>query len=336
MPQSITGAWRGFSLLKQADIKTAEPVDTLLYFSGDPAEPEANQFYVNSDEVTGELMPTKHRLLNRKLAVKHKGKGFPHVVGLFASMAMGKDTATQVGMTTAYNHKIEVDKTVVELSYRTMVENDGFAQFLYKGVACVGFQLSCQRDGFLEIEADLVGSASEATDATEKPDMVDESYLTYGDAKFFKGGAFDGAAVTGGTELSASMEDFTFSFKNNGKAVYICGDNSGQAGRVQRGQKYDMELKAKFELENQSHRTDFLAGTEFIGYIPLIGGVANGTAHYGVELIFPRIVYKAAKKGATDGTLDVAADFQVLSDPDHGPLVINVTNLQAASYLAAA
>jgi hypothetical protein len=336
MPKSNIGAWRGFSLIKQADIATAKPVNTLIYFSGEPAEPEADQFYTNSDEITGELLPTVHRLLSRKMAVKHKSKAYPHLVGLFASMAMGKDTPAMVGATTAYKHKLEIDKTIAELPYRTMVEHDGFSQFLYAGVACVGFQLSGQRDGFVEMEADLLGSAAEAADVTAKPARVAESYLTYGDVNFLKGGAYDGTAVTGGASLSASLIDFTFAFKNNGKGVHLMGDPTGKFGRIQRGDKYAADLKMKFEIEDQTHRTDFLAESEFVGFLPLVGGVANGTAHYGVELIFPRLAYKAVKKGVDSGNLVVSADFEVLSDPVYGPFIIHVTNMQQASYLAAA
>jgi hypothetical protein len=334
MPKSIIGGWRGFSLTKQIDIATAKPVNTLLYFSGDPIEPEADQFYVNSDEVTGELLPTVHRLLSRKLVGKHKSKAYPHLVGLFASMAMGKDTPTAVGATTAYKHAIAIDKTIVELPYRTMIENDGANQYLYPGIACSGFQLSGSRGNFVEFEADLMGSGVESADATAKPARVAESYLAYGDIKFSKGGAFDGTAITGGTDLSASLLDFTVGFKNNAIGAHLCGDQSGKIGRVQRGNKYAVELKAAFELEDTSHRTDFLAETEFVAYIPIVGGTANGVAKYTVEVIFPRVVYKAAKKGLDNGTLKVGGEFEVLSDPVYGPMILNVINMQAASYLA--
>jgi hypothetical protein len=67
MPKSIIGAWRGFSLAKQADIQTPAAVDTLLYFEGEPMEPEIDTFYVNDSEITGELLPTVARALNKKI-----------------------------------------------------------------------------------------------------------------------------------------------------------------------------------------------------------------------------------------------------------------------------
>jgi hypothetical protein len=336
MPKSIIGGWRGLSLTKQADINTAAPVDTLLQFSGDPMEPEPETFYVNDTEVTGELLPTDHRLLTKKLSAKQSSKAFPHLVGIFASMAMGKDTPTKLGTTTAYKHAIEIDKNVVELPYRSLIENDGFAQFLYKGVACVGFTLSGQRGQFVEFEADLVGSAAEEADATPKPERVAESYLAYGDVTLTKGGAYDGTAVTGGTSLAAQLISFKFEFKNNGKGVYLMGDPSGQVGQIRRGQKYEVNFEGEIELEDQTHRNDLLAGNEFVLDVPIVGGVANGVAHYGIEIIMPRVVYSAAKKGVNDGILKVGAKFAVLADAVRGTPVLLVTNLQQASYLAAA
>jgi hypothetical protein len=336
MPKSIIGGWRGFSLLKQADIATVQPVNTLLQFEGDPMEPETETYYVNDDEITGELLPTTKRMLTKKFAGKHKSKAFPHVVGLFASMAMGKDTVTQVGSTTAYKHKLEIDKDVVELPYRTMIENDGAGQFLFPGVSCPGFTISGKRGGFVEFEADLIGRGGEQTDSTAKPARVNETYMAYGDVTFTKGGVYNGTDVTGGTDISAQLAEFKLSFRNNAKGVYLMGDASGLVGQVRRGQKYEVEFEAEIELEDQSHRNDFLAGTEFVVAIPIVGGIANGTARYTVQIILPRVFYREAKKGVNDGILKIAAKFGVLSDPTYGGLIINVINLQQTSYLAAA
>jgi hypothetical protein len=323
-------------MVKQADIATAAPVNTLLYFSGEPIEPEPDNLYVGTDECNGELLPTTHRLVSRKLSGKHKSKAFPHLVALFASMAMGKDTAAVVGATTAYKHKLEIDKTLNEQPYRSLIENDGTFQKLYAGIACVGFTISGKRGDFVEFEADLVGSGAEAVDATAKPARIAESYLCYGDVKFTKGGAFDGTQITGGTDLSGALKEFSIGFKNNGKGVHLMGDPSGKYGRIQRGQRYEVDFKAKFEMEDEAHRTDLLAETELVAAVPIVGGVANGVAKYSVEIIFPKVVYKAAKKGVDDGDLVIAAEFQVLADPTYGPMILNVTNLQQASYLAAA
>jgi len=334
MPKSIIGGWRAFSLAKQTDIATPAAVDTLFNFEGEPMEPEPETFFVNDTEITGELLPTTKRLLTKKFEGTHRSKAFPHLVGLFASMAMGKDTVSQVGLTLAYEHKIEIDKTIVELPYRTMIENDGASQFRYTGVACVGFTLSGSRGGFVEFEANLIGSGAEESDATAKPSRVSESYMTYGDVTLNKGGTYDGTSVTGGTDISAELVDFKLTFKNNGKGVYLIGDNSGQVGQIRRGSKYEVTLEATLEFEDQSHRNDLLAGNEFVLELPIVGGVADQTANYTIQVILPRVAYRQAKKGVDDGILRVAAEFAVLSDPTYGGIILNVINLQANSYLA--
>ncbi len=335
--QSLTGGWRGISDLVQTAIGTVQPVTELLNFEGtDLMESVPNTFFENTTEITGQLLPTKHVLLNKKLNFKHKCKATPTTVALFASMAMGKDTATMVGATTAYQHKIQLDPTVVEMPYRTMVENDGTQQFVYAGIACGGFTLSGQRGGFVEFEADLMGSAAEAADATAKPTANPESYLAYGDCNLSMGGTYDGTAVTGGTSISAQLMSFKFGFKNNAKDAYLIGDSTGQVGSIRRGLAYAIDLEAEIELVDRSQRAALLAGTEYVLHIPIVGGVANSTAHYAVDIVCPRVAFKEAPKGVADGILHVKGKFAVLSDPANGACDIRVTNLYSHSYLATA
>ncbi len=335
MPFNTMGGWRGFSLTKQTDNITAAAVNTLLYYEGEPLQTAANNFWSNKGEITGELLPTQARLLNKKLEGKHKSKAYPHLVALFASMAMGKDTSTVVGATTAYKHKLEIDKTVVELPKRTMIENDGQEQTKFIGVGCTGFTISAKENDFVDFEADLIGTANEVlNDVTAKPARVNESYLAYVDAQFFRGGAYDGTAVTGATDFSGSLISFKLTFKNEAKGRYKFGDASGTLAAIRRGAQYTCELEAEMELEDTSHKAALLAGTEYVMRIPIVGGVANGAANYTVEIILPRVRYQEAPKKVNDGILAVNAKFAVLSDPTYGGLIINCINLQQASYLA--
>jgi hypothetical protein len=337
MPYSVNGGWRGFSLLKQVDNVTAKTVNTLLYYEGEPIETQANNFWMNKGEITGDLLPTQARILNKKLAGKHKSKLHPHIVGLLASMAMGKDTVSAVGATTAYNHKLEIDKTVVELPKRTMIENDGFEQTRFIGVGCTGFKISAKENDFVDFEADLMGTGLEVlNDPTAKPARVNESYMAYNDAKFYRGGTFNGTTVTGETDFSASLIGFDLEFKNEGKGRYQFGDASGTMAAIRRGQSYTCDFGAEIELEDASHKAALLAGTEYVVRIPIEGEVANGAAKYKVEIILPRVRYAEANKKQNDGILAINGKFAVMSDPAYGGLIINVVNLQQANYLAAA
>ncbi len=334
MPKSIISGWRAFSTLVQTDLATPQAVDTLMYFEGEPVEPEPENYFTNESEVTGELFPTQKRLLNWKLNGAHKGKATPHLFGIFAAIAMGKCTTTQFGETDAYRHKLEVDKSVVELPTRTMVENDGDAQFLYRGISCSGWKLTGARNQFCEFEATLLGAGSEASNAISRPSRLAESYLAYSEANFTRGGSFDGSAVTGGTSISARVIDFAVEYKNNGKGVYHVGDGSGHVGSLRRGERYEITLEANVEIEDRSDRTALIAGTEYALAIPIVGGIADSTHRYTIELIFPRVAYREAKKGLNEGILKVNAKYAVLADETHGALVINLINKHPENYLA--
>ena len=335
--QSFTGAWRALSCLTQVAIGTAQPVTDLLTFAGaELMEPDPETFYENTDEITGNLVPTKHQLLNMKFAGKHKAKATPTSVALFASMAMGLDTQTLIGATTAYSHLIQINKSIVEVPYRTLVENDGTSQFGYTGVGCTGFTISGQRGQFVEFEADLIGRASEAVDATAQPTANAESYLAYGNCDFLQGGAYDGTVVTGAASIAAQLVNFKLSYKNGAKGVYNVGDATGNVGSIRRGLMATIELDAEIELVDRTQRAALLAGTEYVMHIPIVGGVADGTAHYGIDSVLPRVAYKAAKKAAKDGVLSVAGKYAVLADATHGAIDIRVTNLYTHSYTATA
>ena len=333
--KNIIGGWRGISLTKQANITTAVAVNTLLPFSGDPLESAVNKNYKNTDQVTGKLLATRHKVLNYKMEGKHKDKATPHLIALFASMAMGKDTSTVVGGSTAYQHKLELDPAVVELPYRTMIENDGDKQWRFAGVACRGFSISGSRGEFIEFEADLVGRDEVEEDGTivtltAKPALVNESYLTYCDANLKKGGTFTGGAHTGGTTISSQIKSFKFDFKNAGSGVYLMGDASCAVGGIRRGKGYDGMLEATVEIEDRAYRTEMRQGTEFVMSIPIVGEIANGAVRYEANLLFPKVaLMEAPKKIEDDGALAYAGKYDIFDE-----FYLNITNLQAASYLA--
>ena len=335
-PKSITGAWRAFSDQVQADIATAQTVTSSLYFAaGDPMEPEPETYYANEEMITGQLVANQARILTKKMSGSHKNKLAPHEAALFMSICMGKCTTSQLGATAAYLHKLETDKTVVELKKRTMVEYDGGAsQKKFIGVACSGFKISGKRGENCEFEATLMGTGDEAADVMSQPARVAESYLAVADAKLYKGGTFDGTAVTGGTEISAKVIDFELDVKNGAKATYLPGDTSGKVGSLRRDVRFTISFKASLEISDTTEHDELMAGTEFVMRLPIVGGVAAGANNYTIEPIFPRLRYKAAKKGVNDGVLKVAAEYLVLADATYGPLVIRVINLKSTSYLA--
>lgn len=337
--KSITGAWRALSLATSADLTaTVAGGLQLLNFKGeDFLEAEPETYYENKDEATGELGPTKHLILNKKLTGKHKCKATSSAIGLFAAMCCGSDTFTANGGNTVGTHIIRPNKAVVDCLGRTFYENDGDAQFKYTGVVCSGFTVSGQRGQFVDLEVDLIGSAAEVTDATAKPAALNESYLAYGNCSLYLGGAYDGTAVTGGTDTSAKMIDFKIGVKNGAKGTYLMGDSSGKVGAIRRGMQFDFDLEANIEIHDRTARTALLAGTEFVLRIPLVGEQIGVTgSNFGAEFVFPRLAYKEVKKATSDGLLKIGAKYSVLADATYGLMVLTVVDaagVARGSYL---
>lgn len=330
--------WRAFSGLCQAAVGSAQTVNSRFFYEGDPLEPEIDTYYENKNQITGALMATTEtRALNRKLTGAHKAPATPHLVGMLASMVLGKCTTTQIGATAAYRHKLEIENTMVALPTRTMVEYDGDTQKRFTGVACTGFKLSGARGAEVMFEATLLGRGDEATDVTAIPARVAESYLFYGDATLVRGGTYDGTVVTGGTALSARVVDFELEVKNNGVAKHLVGDSSGNAGELRRGKDFDVMFKAKLEIEDAADRNALLAGTEYVLSLPIVGGVAAGANNFTILTVLPKVVYKTAKKGVSgESILELSCEFLVKRDATYGAIQTHVINLQTANYLATA
>lgn len=340
MAVSTTSSWRGFSTLVQTAADVAQPVNNTFYYDGDPLSTEGDGYISNAGHATGELGATEARLLRKKLAGAHKGPWLtPHLAGMFCSMVMGKCTSAVIGVSTAWKHKIEIDKNMTALPVRTMIQYDGLAQFRYRGVAASGFKMSGKRGDFVMFDADVVGTGYEETDATAKPARVTESYLTFADAVLTRGGTYDGTAVTGGTNMRTAVTDFSLAVKNGAASVHWMGSYPGvpaAASEIRRAEQMEVELEVGFEVADQTHQDALIAGTEYVLALPIVGGVANAGNNYTVEVIVPRARYMEAKKAKKDGVLHVAAKFEALVDATYGRLIINVINLHNKSYLATA
>jgi hypothetical protein len=89
-------------------------------------------------------------------------------------------------------------------------------------------------------------------------------------------------------------------------------------------------------MQDDAHKTGLINGTEYVLNIPIAGSVipgGSGAFNYSVNLIFPKVVYRQAKKTRDGQELIVNAEFQVLEDPTYGSVIVQVINEQS-SYLS--
>ncbi len=334
----ITTGWRGFSTAKETAYGTAATVDTALNFEGSPTDIAINEAKTNEEEITGLNEPDQHEILNWKLEGTHAQRAMPHNVALLGALAMGKVTSDQpdnVNAPNTYRHWIERDITNVALPSITLVEYDGIAKKQYLGIYGKSLKLSGERGDFLKMEAAFGGMGKEEASAIAKPTVVVESYLRYGDANLTRGGSLSGTVAGGNlavggspTSFQADLKSFEYTVENNAVPLYEMGDNTGYVTRVERGDRFTHSLSAVLEMQDDTHKTGLTAGTEYVLNIPIIGGLIEDVQKYTVELIFPRVVYKEAKKDRDGHVMTVNADFQILEDSTYGSVIMIIINKQ--------
>lgn len=329
---SQQNSWRAFSSLAQVDRDTAQTADVLADFSGDPVAVEIERS-TNAERNTGTAFPTKHRELKRSMSFSHDQLATPSLVGLCASQVLGYDAATQIGATTVYRHRLTPNVARKQVPLRSMVEHDGLAQFLYKGVAATAFTLSGERGGNVNFSAEFLAAGLKESNAASKPSENAESWLTYCDVNFVKGGTFNGTSVSGGTSYAATLKKFSLQVGSQAAGRHHFADTTKAFAEIVAG-LFTQTLEADFEIENQAHRDDIESGAEFSIHIPMVGGIAAGSEPYAIHIIAPRCVYGTLPKSFEDGQLVEKAGFLILDDGTYDGLVIDVHNLESSSYLA--
>ncbi len=342
----ISTGWRAFSTAKESVYGSPATVTTALNFEGSPTDIEANETQNDEKEVTGFVEATEHATLNWKLDGNHKQRAMPHNLAIFFGLVMGKvstDQPDNVNDPDVYRHYIERDLTDAVMKSVTLVEYDGVAQKQFPGVFGKSVKISGERGQFLQLEAEFGGMGKELASAVSKPSAVAESYLRYGDVEFTRGGALSGSVAggdlavgSGPTSFKGALKSFDYSINAEPTTLYEMGDNSGYVTRAERGERWKQELSAVFEMADDAHKTGLTSGAEYVLNIPIQGAViagGSGNLKYEVDLIFPKAVYREAKKDLDGSIVTVNGRFQVLEDATYGSVIVKIQNKQS-SYLA--
>lgn len=338
----ISTGWRGFSIAKEASFGSPTPVDTAFNFEGPPTDIEINRSETDQDEITGLNEPGTHEVLNWKLDGVHRQRATPHNLAYFLAGVMGKVTTQTPDAgndPTVRRHWIERELNASALPSVTLIEFDGIAQKRFSGIFMKSVKLTGTRNDFIKIEAQMGGMGKEESSAISKPNVVAESYLRYGDVEFTRGGSLSGSVAGGDLLLTGSpqsfkadLRSFVWSIDNQAEPVYEMGDNSGFVSRAERGDRFTHDLSCVFEMQGDAHKTALVNGTEYVLNIPIIGGVipgGSGAFNFKANLIFPRVVYREAKKSVDGQTLIVNSEFQVLDDSTYGSAIVAITNEQS-------
>jgi len=341
----ITTGWRGLSIAKETSFGTPATVDTAFNFEGPPVDIEINEAQSDENEITGLNEPGSHEVLNWKLDGSHTQRATPHNLAYFLSTVMGKvttQTPDAANDPTVRRHWLEREIGNVALPSVTLVEFDGIAKKRFPGIFTKSVKVSGERNDFLKIEAQFGGMGKEESSAIAKPAVVAESYLRYGDVEFTRGGSLSGSVAGGDLAVGGSpvsfkgdLRSFEWMIDNQAIPVYQMGDNTGYVSRAERGDRFTHELSAVLEMQDDIHKTGLINGTQYVLNIPIVGSVipgGSGAFNFSANLIFPKVVYREAKKDRDGQALVVNAGFQVLEDTTYGSVIVKVFN-QQTGYL---
>lgn len=337
----ITTGWRGFSIAKEVSFGAPATVDTAFNFEGPPVDIEINRAETDENEITGLNEAGSHEVLNWKLDGVHRQRTTPHNLTYFLAAVMGKvttETPDAGNDPTVRRHWIERDVGSADLPSVTLIEFDGLGQKRFSGIFVKSVKVTGERNDFLKLEAQMGGMGKEEVNAAPKPTVVAESYLRYGDVAFTRGGSLSGSVaggdlvVTGSPQsFKADLRNFTWTIDNQAIPVYEMGDNSGYVSRAEQGDRFTHDLTARFEMQDESHKTGLINGTQYVLNIPIVGSVipgGSGAFNFKANLIFPKVVYREAKKSLEGQSLIVDCEFQVLEDATHGSVIVEIVNEQ--------
>ncbi len=338
----ISTGWRGFSIAKETSYGSPAGISTAFNFEGPITDVQPNEVQTNENEVTGLNEASMQEILNWKLDGSHQQRAMPHNLAFFLAMVLGKVTTDQpdnINDPTVYRHFIERDLANISLPSVTMVEYDGIANKRYTGLFGKSIKVSGERGDFLKLEAQFGGMGKEEANSDSKPAVVGESYLRYGDVNFTRGGSLSGSVASGDlavsgslTSFKADLQSFEWNVDNQAKSFYEMGDGSGYVTRAERGDRFQQNLSVVLEMQDDSHKTGLVNGSEYVLNIPVTGAVidgGSGSFNYSCELIFPKVVYKEAKKDRDGEVVTVNAEFQVLEDTTYGSVIAKVINEQS-------
>jgi len=337
--------WRAFShSTKEADFGTAESIDAngRLYYEGEPADRKVHEFFSNKDEVNGTVgsQPDRFETLAYILEHQHVQRAMPHNVALFAALALGKITTTEVVGGSVYQHRMEIPTlgSAVELDSVTMLEYNGLEYNKFAGIVCSDIALEMGAGPtHVRLTAGIKGCGKREAWSDTTPTCIAESYLTHGDVKLYRGGSVldSGASASGGDALHAKLISCNYSFANGARPHFEPGHDSPTL--VSRFERDAIEQTLSCVLEvttDQEHQTALTNGTEYVLYIPITGGQIGATGYYYyIHLVFPRVVYKDAVAGATDRKLTRACEFEILKDSSYDSSVYITCQNAQATYL---
>ena len=314
---------------------------TLTGFTNGPAEWD-DKVVNDREEISGREFGYDQKIVEQRVKIPLAfPKAKPNdLIGLCA-LALGSITSTQDGTAVAYKHRIVPMAASGELPSIQVEERWGDTQqYAYTGVKANTLKISAEEGGFVNLEAELLGSGSRSASATAFPPSVSESWLLVNKMNVYLESGNNisiDSVLTQGAEnissatprdISALLKSFEISWNNN------LNERPGFAGQgvlhALDHKRRSCELKFTMLFENTTDLDNYINQQPYAVEFDLKGSIIDGagTLYYGVQIIIPRFKLKKAPmpQGGADEFLTVDFECEVFEDGTNPVLIVEGYN----------
>lgn len=164
------------------------------------------------------------------------------------------------------------------------------------------------------------------------PSRTSETPLRVTQMTFNMGGAWNGSAFAGGTDISSQIKSLEYSLQKSMQIKFAPGAGGAYASKALRESR-DQTLKVNKEMRDYILQNK-IDQNETFGCRVLAEGVEFDTGHnYGIEMIFPKVGVLSAPVSADGKRIAEAGDLQILQDDTYGSVIAKVKN-KVATYAA--
>ncbi len=335
----IAKSWRGFSLSKEPSYGSPQTVDTALDFQGPLTTVSGAETSSDRSTISGLSGAASEEVLHWQVDGHHRHFADTHNVALFGALVLGKVVSQQpdpVNDPNWYRHYIEHKMETHELPSVTLVESDGANAKKFPGIFGKSLKVTGCAGETLQMEAHFGGRGTESPSAIASPPGVSESPLRFADVDLQLGGTLTGSVNFGDLVLSGSplilrdtLAGFDFTLSNESRTIYEMGDTSGTVSRVERGDRWNTELKILFNRIDTSHEDRFLSGAVNPLLLTAVGSPlpgSTGTPRYQIKIYFPKTIYRETVIGLNGQIIRVEANLGILEDPGYGSVIVEIHN----------
>ena len=327
---------------------TAVTATEACEMSGFDSEPRdwPDEVVDDAGEMTGSEFPTTQEILRQGVTLPYsEPKAKPNSLAGLGALVMGTIVSTQDAALIAYRHKITPAATATPLPTIRAEVKDG-TQWGFNGILGNSLKISGKENGFIGIEAALVGSGTRATSAAAFPAKISESWLKTTQMKIWlETGAQilidavptqDAENISSATpdDLKLRIKSFEWEWDN---APYLnFGYGSAVLQEADKGPKRSCKLSFSLLYDSDAELTYYtgqeLAAIEFDAKGALIA--AGGTMFFGMSLIVPAFkLKKIGLKGKSGDFLSQDFEATILSDGVNPVSTLFVYNAKTG-YLA--